>query len=97
MNVKVWHVVVALVFGIFIGATFSYLMMCFRRRKRQSKPEHQVPQENAACENVDLNIMNNEENHQQPQSNLAEEYENVPTYTDLSQTRDPENLYQSLS
>ena len=48
-TVKVWHVVVALVFGIFI-----------RRRKRKSKPELQIPQENSTHENVELNKMNNE-------------------------------------
>ena len=100
-NIKVWHVVVALLFGIFIGSIVSYLIMCFRRRfrrrKRQSKPKNQMPREDSAYENVDLNKMNNEESHQQPQANSPEEYENVPTYTDLSHTRDPENLYQSLT
>ena len=100
-NIKVWHVVVALVFGVFIGAIVSCVMMCFRRclrrSKRQSKPKHQTPQENSTYAGIDLNTINNQESHQQSQANANEEYENAPTYTDLSQTRDAENVYQSLA
>ena len=45
-----------------------------------------MPQENAAYENIDLK-MNNKENQQQPQANLAKEYESVPTYTDFEQNQ----------
>ena len=99
-TVKMWHIVVALVLGIFTGAIFSYLMMCFRRRlrrkKRQSKPKHQKPQASSVYEEIDLHKMNNEESHNQQKLNSAEN-ENVPTYADLSQTRDAENIYQSLT
>ena len=40
--------------------------------------------------------MSNEESHNQQKLNSAEK-ENVPTYADLSQTRDAENIYQSLT
>ena len=99
-TVKVWHVVVALLFGIFIGAIVSYLMMCFRhrfqRKKRQSKPKVHKPQESSVYEELALNGMNNEESHNQQKFNSSEN-ENVPTYAELSQTRDAENIYQSLT
>ncbi|CAB4005045.1 Hypothetical predicted protein [Paramuricea clavata] len=101
-----WHIVVALVSGIFIGIILSYIVVYYRCRSRnkqiQSKLAQQPPQGDSVYQELDLNKMGNKECYQPLKVNSAGDeaiYENElePTYTKLNQTRDAENTYQTLA
>jgi hypothetical protein len=109
MIVTVWHIVVFLVSGIMIGTLLFYIVFCsrrkFRSRKPQSKPEPKTTEVDTTYQELDLSKMNTEDNYQSLRVNAASLYDagnqtandEESTYTELSETRDVENNYQSLT
>ena len=101
-----WHIVVSLVSGIFIGIIFSYITWCSRRcysknRKPTQNSERQTADADSVYQEVDLSKMNVEDNNQSQKGNATtirevanDEYSEL--YIDLSKVRDDENKYQSL-
>ena len=92
-----------------IGILLSYIVFCsrrkFRSRKPQSKPEPKTTEVDTTYQELDLSKMNTEDNYQSLRVNAASLYDagnqtandEESTYTELSETRDVENNYQSLT
>ncbi|XP_028399390.1 uncharacterized protein LOC114522833 isoform X2 [Dendronephthya gigantea] len=105
-NIVVWHIVVSLILGIVIGCLLSYIVSCSRRKftskkPRQPNPEPSKPEVDKTYQELDLTKMNKEENYQsltvnQPAKN-DNRNEDGSNYTELSQTREAEKTYQSLT
>jgi outer membrane usher protein FimD/PapC len=84
--------------GIIIGILLSYIVSCSRRkfrrrRQHQSNHESKTTEADATYQELDLSKMNTEDNYQSLRVNAEEE----STYTELNQTRDVEDNYQSLT
>ncbi|CAB4010349.1 neuronal cell adhesion molecule isoform X1 [Paramuricea clavata] len=93
-----WYiVVVTLVSGIIIGILLSYIVSCSRRKFRRTQPqsnhEPKTTEADTTYQELDLTKLNTEDNYQSLRVNAEEE----STYTDLNQTRDVEDNYQSLT
>ncbi|CAB3995578.1 Hypothetical predicted protein [Paramuricea clavata] len=94
-----WYiVVVTLVSGIIIGILLSYIVSCSRRkfrRRRQPRSNHEpkTTEADTTYQELDLTKMNTGDNYQSLRVNAEEE----STYTELNQTRDVEDNYQSLT
>ena len=100
-----WYViVVTLVAGIIIGILFSCIVWCCRRkfgsRKPQSCPEPRACEVDSTYQELDITKMKTEDNYQSLRVDVA--INNVTNgddsnYSELSQIRDKENNYQSLT
>ena len=91
--------------GIIIGLFLEYISLCARRRwftnrKSEQHVEPGTTEVDTTYEELDLTKINAEDNYQSLRVNVA--INNVTNeddlnYTALSQTRDVENNYQSLT
>ena len=100
-----WYIVLifVLITGIIAVICLSKIALCIRRKctskKHQSDNEPQIPEANITYQQLDISKINKEDNYQPLtaiagiQHNTSDEDSN---YTELSQTRDEENIYQSL-
>ena len=99
-----WYiVVVTLVSGIIVGILFTNIVSCtrrqFRRTKPQPNPELQT-EVDTTYQELDLAKMNAEDNYQSLRVNSASNEasnNDDSNYAELSQIRDVENNYQSLT
>ncbi len=104
-TVVVWHIVVSLLSGIIIGVVLFHIVLCCRRRwfrnkNRQPNLEAQTTDVDTTYQELDLLEMNKEDNYQSLRVNAASNdavNDDESTYTELSETRDVENNYQSLT
>ena len=109
-TVVVWHIVVSLVSGVIIGLFLSHIVSCSRRRwftnrKPERNPEPKTADVDTTYQELDLSKMNTEDNYQSLRVNAASSYDagnqtandDNSTYTELNNTRDVENNYQSLT
>ena len=92
--------------GIIIGILLSNIVCrCrrswFRNRRPERNPEPQTTEVDTTYQEVDLSKMNKEDNYYQSlRVNAASNdvaNDDDFTYTELNQTRDVENNYQSLT
>ena len=91
--------------GIIIGLFLEYIVLCARRRwfTNRNSEQHVKPGTNevdTTYQELDLTKMNTEDNYQSLRVDAA--IDNVTNeddlnYTTLSQSRDVENNYQSLT
>ena len=105
-TVVIWHIVVSLILGVVIGCLLFYIVSFSRRKFKSRKPqqsntEPQKSQVDKTYEELDLAKVNTEDNYQsltvtnQPAKN--DNGNDDSTYTKLSQTREAEKTYQSLT
>ena len=92
--------------GFIVGILVSYIAWCFHRRwfrnrKPKRNPDQQPTEADSTYQELDLSKMNKEDNYQSLSENVARindvTNDHESTYTELSKTRDVENLYQSLT
>ncbi len=95
---------VSLVSGIIIGILFTNIVSCtrrqFRRKKPQPNPAELQTEVDTTYQELDLTRMNAEDNYQSLRVNSASNdaaNNDDSNYAELSQTRDVENNYQSLT
>ncbi|CAB4041477.1 carcinoembryonic antigen-related cell adhesion molecule 20 [Paramuricea clavata] len=108
-TVVVWHIVVSLVSGVIIGLFLSHVVTCSRRRwftnrKPERNPEPKTADVDTTYQELDLTKINTEDNYQSLRVNAASNVarnraanDDDSTYTELNETRDVENNYQSLT
>ena len=99
-----WYVVVgSIMSGIIIGLFLSFILLCARRRwfTNRKSEQHVEPGTNevdTTYEELDLTKMNTEDNYQSLRVDAAiNNVTNDLDYTRLSQTRDVEKNYESLT
>ena len=101
-----WYVMLGLIIsGIIIGLFLAYILLCARRRwftnrKFEQRVKPGTTEVDTTYEELDLTKMKTEDNYQSLRVDVA--IDNVTNeddlnYTTLSQTRDVENNYQSLT
>ena len=94
----------SLLSGIIIGILLCHIVLCVRRKlkSRNAQPNSKptTTEVNPTYQELDLTRMNKDENNYQSLILDAESYnvtnEDDSNYTELSETRDVENNYQSL-
>jgi hypothetical protein len=100
-------VVPSLLSGIIIGILLCHIVLCVRRKLKSRNAQRPQPNSkptttevNPTYQELDLTRMNKDENNYQSlivnaeNDNVANEDDS--NYTELSETRDVENNYQSL-
>ena len=91
--------------GVIIGVFLAYIMLCARRhwftnRNSEHHVEPGTTEDDTTYEELDLTKLNTEDNYQSLRVDAAitnVTNEDELNYTSLSQTRDVENNYQSLT
>jgi hypothetical protein len=89
-----------IIVGILLSNIVSRCRRWFRNRRPERNPEPQTTEVDTTYQELDLSKMNKEDNYQPLRVNVARNdaaNDDDFTYTELNQTRDVENNYQSLT